>query len=132
MSLSSKNTMFYTHDTALEALHRVPSWVQFHKQCGVQGLFFDDIEKEGRRGAYSAVSFRLEKRDGFIRYLVARGKGADPIAAVLDTFENSIAAGFPVTPELRNLFDAPAAPDSVDYDDILGGETPIDYEDILG
>jgi hypothetical protein len=139
--MSSKNTLHYHVDKDIEAARRARGWIEFHRACGQQGLFFDDIEKEGR-GRYSAISIRVEKHvtaagsELYHRYLVSRGAGKGAIDAVLSAFHAAVAAGFPVDPAHANLFDAPAATPPVgEFDDLIGGSsasTSDEFEDLLG
>jgi hypothetical protein len=117
----AKNTMFWRADEKLAALARDQRWIDFHRACGRDGLFFDDIDPvnddpkkdvtDRMRGrGYTAIAFRIDKdgRGFLIQRFVARGKGEDPVAAVIDTYKNAIAAGDAVTPGHEQIFDAEA------------------------
>ena len=118
-----RNALFYTVDPIIEAARRVPGWSEFHKACGRQGLYFEDIERTGRsRKEYGAVATRVEpRRDMYLRYKVADGRGDGPIAAVLSAFDAAVAAGFPVDPAHRLLLDG-TPPSTVidDYEEMFG------------
>lgn len=97
----SPNKMFYRGaDARVQEARKHPAWATFHRECAKAGLFFDDIDPEGK--GYGAVTFRIE---GSTRHLVSCGKGALPIDATRDAFRAAVAAGFAVAPELEQLFD---------------------------
>lgn len=119
--------MFYFVDAVLEDARRVEGWRQFHRACGAQGLYFDDIDKvSGKRGFYSAITFRLEERGQglskqYLRFLVSSGEGKGPIPAVLSAFDAAVAAGFPVDPAHREIL-VPTKPAQAfdDLDALIG------------
>ena len=113
-----KNSCFYMIDKVVEEARKHSGWVSFHRECGREGLYFNDIDKDGRK-SYTAVAVRVEKdRRGFIiPYLVSRGKGKTPIDAVLDAFNGAVAAGFKVSPLHKQYFSETT--DS-EFEDILG------------
>jgi hypothetical protein len=128
--------MFWRADSALKALSRDRRWTDFHRACGRCGLFFDDIDPindkplkdvtdQMRGRGYSAVAFRASQdRGGFyIQVLVARGTGADPVAAVRDAYRRAIEAGDPVQHGLDAIFDGAEYPQpavATEEIDILG------------
>ena len=113
---SSRNSMFWRRDEFVAEAAKHPGWASFHRACGRHGLFFDDIDPIGDDGkhdvtrrprkGYGAVAFRI---DGGRSFQVAKGRGDGPIAAVIDTYHNSIAAGFDVPAGLDVVFDAVTA-----------------------
>lgn len=134
----AKNTMFWRADAALKRLERDQRWIDFMRACGRCGLFFDDVDPvNDRRNAdvtdamrgkgYTAVSFRASQdRGGFYtQVFVSQGRGADPIAAVLDAYRQAIAAGDAVQPGLEAIFEgegypAPAAAAEIDIEGLIG------------
>lgn len=48
MTWSPKPEMQWRDSPDVEAARKLPGWVEFHKVCGAQRLFFDHIEKTGR------------------------------------------------------------------------------------
>lgn len=129
----SRNAMFWRPDARVDEARRHHGWNAFHRQCGRAGLYFDDIEAAGR--GYSCITFRLEKRgDGYVSYLVAKGAGRTVMDAVLSGFDESVAAGWPVPAEVRELLTAPpprAAPvvPDISDDDLLGGPVAVTVDD---
>lgn len=116
---------FWRPDPQIDAARKHPRWASFHRECGQQGLFFDDIEKQGR--GYAAIAFRVEKSgEQWISYRVSSGTGRGPIEAVLSAFDAALAGGFAVDPTLGGLLTAntPAAPQINDLDALLGGASP--------
>lgn len=124
----SKNTMFWRVDQKLKALYRDPRWVAFHRACGKEGLFFDDIDPindnpkvdvtDKMRGrGYQAIAFRIGKdRGGFlIQELCGRGTGQTPVDAVISAYRDAIERGDAVPPGLESILLAPEKGD----DDIL-------------
>jgi len=121
----SRNTMFWRADEKLEAIGRERRWIDFHRACGAQGLFFDDIDPvnddpkkdvtDRMRGrGYQAVAFRVGKDKGghFIQLFVARGIGSDPVEAVLAAYRAAIEAGDPVTHGLDTILRQSVSPTS--------------------
>jgi hypothetical protein len=118
----AKNTMFWRADERLKTLSREQRWIDFHRACGRDGLFFDDIDPvndnpkadvtDKMRGrGYQAVAFRADKdaRGFFIQRFVARGVGPDPVAAVLSAYDCAVAAADPVTQGLGEILTSQAA-----------------------
>lgn len=141
--------MFWRADDKLAALMRDPRWVGFHRACGKDGLFFDDIDPvndkplkdvtDAMRGAgYQAVAFRVEKdeRGYLIQAFRGRGVGADPVAAVLAAYRAAIADGDPVTPGLESILSG--EPDAAQMERDAERFVPmtateeIDIEDLIG
>lgn len=129
MSYRAKNTMFWRADAKLAELGRDQRWIDFHRACGRDGLFFDDIDPVNdkpqkdvtdamRGGGYTAVAVRTAKDSkGFwIQNFVARGKGQDPIAAVIDAYRTAIAAGDPVKAGHEAIF----TPEEINIEDLIG------------
>lgn len=119
------NVMFWFVDKEIEAARRSPGWVEFHRECGKAGLYFDDIERSGgRRSAYGAWAYSASKdsRGFYVKHMVARGRAATPIAVTLECFDKAVAAGFPVDPAVRDLLtkSSPALSPYDEFKDILG------------
>lgn len=100
-------------DPEVRAAANLPGWAAFHRECGQQGLSFDDIERVGRSRRFTAVTYRLEKvRSHFAAYQVSKGSGDSVVAAVLDAFDAAVAAGFRIADadRLRALLTEGPAP----------------------
>lgn len=126
----SKNTMFWRADEKLKALMRDPRWPAFHRACGREGLFFDDIDPINdkphkdvtdamRGGGYQAVAFRAEKdRSGsYISVFCGRGTGQGPVDAVIAAYQDAIKRGDPVAHGHETILTAEVAavaPDAID------------------
>jgi len=115
---------FWRQDPLLKTLSRDPRWAAFHRACGQDGLFFDDIAKQrpgestwqrrrreeseilaGERhppsvGAYQAVSYRIK---GDTLQAVSRGTGQGPVEAVIATYHDAIERGDPVSRGLESI-----------------------------
>lgn len=130
----SKNTMFWRADQALKALGREQRWIDFHRACGRDGLFFDDIDPindkplndvtDAMRGAgYQATAFSISKdKNGFlIQEFRGRGKGQGPIAAVIAAYHDAIERGHAVTRSLESILlndtPEPTPPAATEVDD---------------
>lgn len=133
----SKNSMFWRQDPVIDDARRQPGWKQFHRECGLHGLYFDDIERTGKSKKYTAVTFRMDSNH---RIVVAEGGGMGPIRAVAETFNESVKAGFAIDPDIIKLLDIepatgglveskPYIVGTADISDILGGS--IDPMDML-
>lgn len=113
-------TRFLRVDAQIETARKHKGWAMFHRECGAQGLFFDNIEKQGR--GYGALSFRVENAGAhYHSYVVSRGTGRGPIDAVIAAFDAAVSAGFPVDPTLGRLLTTETAPLVADLDALLGG-----------
>lgn len=112
-----KPEMMWKPDDQVEAARKAPGWVEFHRQCGRHKLFFDHIERDGRRGPYKATAFTVEQRGPhLVSVFVANGSGKTPIEAVADAYRS---AGQPIADaELDRLMGLGA--DSLDLEDLLG------------
>lgn len=129
--------MLWKTDPAVDAARAAPGWVEFHKECAKDNLFFDHIERDGsgRRSPFRLTAFTLvRKRDHAENVPVAVGRGATPIAALDHAYRAALAAGWQVgsaEPWMVMLLNPPTAAD--DFDDILCGEgSPDEMEDLLG
>lgn len=119
--IGSRNTMFWRSDPKIDEARRHPGWKEFHRRCGLAGLYFDDIEASGRE--YSALAFRLQRSgEIYLRFRIAEGRGRGVIPAVLAAFRAAHDSGWAVDPALADLLgDTPAPPPSaVEFDDLLG------------
>jgi hypothetical protein len=134
----SKNTMFWRADEKLKALLRDPRWVAFHRACGREGLFFDDIDpinddysKEAvtdkmRGRGYQAIAFRVGKdKGGFdIQEFRGRGTGQGPVEAVIAAYQNAIERGDPVSHGLEEILlknvSETTPPREDDYMELIG------------
>lgn len=125
---------FWRLDQQIEAARKHAGWATFHRECGAQGLFFDDIEKQGR--GYSAISFRVETRgEYYATFRVSKGTGRSPIDAVLGAFTAAVDAGFAVDPTLGALLTVVQVAPEQDWDALIDGapETPQDeLMDLIG
>lgn len=151
--------MFWRADERLVALGRDPRWAAFHRACGRDGLFFDDIDPlndditkdvtDKMRGrGYQAVAFRVDKdRGGFlISVFCGRGTGQGPVEAVIAAYRDAIERGDPVTRGHEViLLEDPAGvqtlvvPDLSDINELIGvteaavaAVTDIDIESLIG
>ncbi len=129
-----RNAMMWKSDPLIDAARKAPGWSEFHRECGKQWLYFDEIEREGR--GYRALAYTARKvSDGFYqRTVVARGMGRGVIDAVLAAFDGAHDAGFHIDYELRALLDGSPPPVTgvIDFDDLIGGGSTIDLEDLIG
>ncbi len=109
--------MMWKQDEQVEAARKLPGWRDFHRRCGEHNLFFDHIERDGKRGPYKATAFTLERRrHGFVSIHIADGVGKRPIDALADAY---CKAASPVADaELSKLLGT--TEDALDLDDILG------------
>lgn len=111
-----KNTMFWRADERLKVLGRDPRWCAFHRACGKEGLFFDDIDPindephkdvtDKMRGrGYQAIAFRVDKdRGGFlISVFSGSGTGQGPVEAVIAAYRDAIERGDTVTTGLESI-----------------------------
>jgi hypothetical protein len=118
-------THFLRLDQQIEAARKHKNWPAFHRECGAQGLYFDNIEKQGR--GYGCISFRLEKHgDTYQSFRVSTGSGRGVIDAVLSCFDAAVKQGFAVDPTLGGMLTdtaPPVAPD--DLDALLGLTEPV-------
>ncbi|MEO5867256.1 MAG: hypothetical protein ABIQ19_09115 [Sphingomonas sp.] len=122
--------MMWRTDEQVTAARKAPGWAEFHRQCGRHNVFFDHIERDGRRGPYKATAYTVEMRRGFaVSFHVADGTGKTPIEAVAAAYR---AADRPVADDELDRLLGIGVPSAADFDDILGGETADDMEDILG
>lgn len=55
--------MMWKCDENLVAARRLPKWNRFHRACGEQNLFFDNVERRDRRDTYKCVAFTVERRE---------------------------------------------------------------------
>lgn len=126
-----RNAMMWKPDPLIDAARRAPGWSEFHRECGKEWLYFDEIEREGR--GYRALCYTARKTapDFYQRTVVARGQGRGVLDAVLAAFDAAVAAGFPVTVAHRGLLDGSAAA-VVDLDDLIGGAAVVELEDLIG
>lgn len=126
---------FLRLDPQIEDARKHKGWANFHRECGAQGLYFDDIAKAGR--GYSAISFRLEKHgDTYQSFRVSKGTGRTPIDAVLSAFDEAVIGGFAVDSTLYGLL-AEAAPQVMpdDLDMLLGEPVSVaadEFMDMIG
>lgn len=109
-----KPEMMWKQDDQVAAARRLPGWPEFHRQCGKHDLFFDHIERDGKRGPYKATAFTLQRRrDHFITVHIADGVGKAPVEALVDAYRK---AQRPVAEaELERLLGL-----VIDMEDILG------------
>jgi len=107
-----RNTMMWKTDPGVEKARRQFGWREFHKECGRQGLYFDDIEPKGR--GYEATAFTLQGRFYKVKLVTATGK--TPIDACVAAMR---ASGHPLTGDPATLFDEPATVDDNDDFDAL-------------
>lgn len=125
-----KPEMMWRIDAVVEALRKRKGWTEFHKVCGRANLFFDHIEKSGKRGPYSATAFRLGSGPTHhLRYRIADGTGKTPLDAIVACYK---AAGQPVADEELAVLIGSAPPPADDFDDLLGEDVADDFEDIIG
>lgn len=93
--------MFWRVDPELAAAEKLPDWPRFHRACGEQRLFFDRIERDGKRGPYQCVAFTTEPTScgGWRALHKATGKGA----TVLDALAAALAGSGHAIPEAEAL-----------------------------
>ena len=83
-----KSELFWRPDPNVDAARKLPEWVEFHRICGRQSLCFDHIERDGRRGQYTAQAMMIERSGGGYQYrLLATGRGADVLASLSAAYE---------------------------------------------
>ncbi|PAL23565.1 hypothetical protein [Sphingopyxis sp. GW247-27LB] len=129
----SRNVTMWKSDPQIEAARKVQGWSDFHASCGQQGLYFDDIEREGRGYRCMAFTLRRSGPDNYQRIVVARGQGRGVIDAVLACFDAALAEGFAVSVAHRALLDGSAVT-AVDLDDLIGAPVSAapELEDLIG
>lgn len=132
--------MFWRKDENVARASRHPNWAAFHRACGAAGLFFDDIDPVDDnlkdvtnlpRKGYRAVTFRIERRSYGVdvSHVVSRGRGPDPIAAVIDAYRQALDAGYPVPADLDAMFDTVEPLPVPDLSGLIG---PQEVDDIAG
>lgn len=149
--------MFWRADEKLKALARDPRWAAFHRACGSEGLFFDDIDPindeplkdvtDKMRGrGYQAIAFRIGKDKGghLIQEFRGRGTGQGPVEAVIAAYHDTIERGDTVTRGheailLSEKIEALPVPDLEEIETMIGttqaavnAVTGINIEDLIG
>jgi hypothetical protein len=121
--------MMWKLDENVTAARRLPGWREFHRRCGEHNLFFDHIERDGKRGPYKATAFAVERRGNlFVNVHLADGAGKTVLEALADAYCKAL---LPVAEaELKLLINGP--PEAESFDDLLGGDAVVDLEDLLG
>lgn len=122
-------TLFWRADEQLKALGRNQHWIDFHRACGSEGLFFDDIKQVSR--GYQATAFRVV-RDRM--EFSGRGTGAGPVEAVIAAYRDAIERGDAVSQGHDTILlavDAVVEPPPADAGEIEATPT-ITIEDLIG
>lgn len=102
----------WTVDKRIDEARKHPGWKNFHRECGTQNFYIENIEKRGR--GYVATSFRLRDRMAppYIMYPMAEGAGRTPIDACVDAYLKAVEVGH-CQPGLERLF-------AEEEDDLIG------------
>src|SRR5215217_7492078 len=89
-SYTQKPELMWKVDAGVEQARKLPDWGTFHRVCGRQMLFFDHIERDGKRGPYTATAFTLRGREGNrVTTHLADGTGATVLDALFAAFRAS-------------------------------------------
>lgn len=125
--------MMWRSDPAVELTRKRPGWPEFHRACARHDIFFDHIEKDGKRSPYRTVAYTLSER--FVYGKLADGSGKTPLDAIVSAYK---AVGKPVadrelTAMLAGARQGTAHIDIDDIDQLLGGDAAgDDFEDLIG
>lgn len=115
--------VLWRSDPLVDAARKLPTWALFHRVCGKANLFFDNIEREGRRGQFSAHAFTLVGPKKQTMH-AATGKGKTPIEALVAAYRASGQAIPEAEPLLAQMLDPADVRDP--FADLLGETAPID------
>lgn len=76
-------------DPEIDALRKLPFWVDFHRESGKRGLCVDRPIKVG--GKCQCVAYTTQKNDhgGWVAFHLADGVGKTPLAAMEDAYRKS-------------------------------------------
>lgn len=106
----SRNMVFFRVDPELEKLRKSRDWADFHRLCGAQRLYFDDIEKVSRK-EWCADAFTIKTSDiASQQIFLAKGSGETVMDAIRDAFEKSriwVEGAFELIAKIKN------APESI-------------------
>ena len=119
--------VLWRSDPQVEAARQHNGWPQFHRAAGQIGLYFDHVERDGRRGQYLATAFTLVDR---VSVKLADGRGATPITAVAEAYRLS-GRGSPDADQWLAVLQGV----ETDFADLLGGGSVVTddpFGDLLG
>lgn len=102
--------MMWKVDPDIEAARKLPGWMEFHRQCGKVGLYFDIPSRSGNRGPFTVVAFTLKRNgvDGYNSYEIARASGRHLIQTMQQAHDQSGRATDETAALLDRMINPPA------------------------
>ena len=81
--------MFWRPDPLVDAARKLPDWLPFHRIAGRNGLYFDRIERDGKRYTCQAYTLHRTSTGGWRHETLALGRGATVLDAMFDAYAQS-------------------------------------------
>lgn len=99
-------------DKARDEARKQPGWLEFHRACGKNALYFDIPSRDRGRGPFTVVAFTARRNEvgGYITYELARATGQNLVKAMARAHEESGRASPETTALVERMINPPAEP----------------------